>query len=201
MRPSKFLLTDTEIQRLDETGWFFRDDWLGREAAQAAASAAKEARSTGRLKAAGVGRGGAHRMDGGIRGDLISWVTDADQNPAFKAVHDAFEALRTGLNQKAYLGLRRFELQLAVYPGHGERYQRHKDAFVGDDNRRMTAIVYLNDAWRPEHGGQLRIHGNGEVELWPLLDRLVVFTSSRVEHEVLPSHAERWAMTAWYSAR
>jgi SM-20-related protein len=199
--PPVFQLTDTEIQRLGETGWFFRDDWLGKDTASAAASAAKDARSSGRLKAAGVGRGGDHRLDGGIRGDLISWVTQEDLVPAFKAVHDAFDSLRTELNEKAYVGLRKFELQLAVYPGHGERYQRHKDAFVGDDNRRMTAIVYLNQAWRPEHGGQLRIHGHGQVDLWPLLDRLVVFTSARVEHEVLPAHAERWAMTAWYSAR
>lgn len=197
----KFELTDTEIRCLGETGWFFRDDWLGKETALAASDAARAARTTGRLKAAGVGRGGDHRLDGGIRGDLITWISEHEQATAFKAVHDAFEALRVQLNEKAYLGLRKFELQLAVYPGHGERYQRHKDAFVGDDNRRMTAIVYLNRDWRPEHGGQLRVHGNGQVDLWPLLDRLVVFTSARVEHEVLPSHAERWAMTAWYSAR
>lgn len=193
-------LTDTEIQRLGETGWFFRDGWLGADAAHAAAAVAKQARTSGRLKHAGVGRGGEHRLDGGIRGDLISWISSAD-DPAFAAAHEAFEALRAELNEKAYVGLRRFDMQLALYPGHGERYQRHKDAFVGDDNRRMTAILYLNPDWRPEHGGQLRIHGHGQVDLWPLLDRLVVFTSARVEHEVLPAHAERWAMTAWYSAR
>lgn len=194
-------LTDTEIRRLGETGWFFRDGWLGRELASAASAEAREARRTGRLKAAGVGRGGDHRLDGGIRGDLITWIAGDDPSPVFKRVHESFEQLRQELNEKAYVGLRGFEQQLAVYPGHGERYQRHKDSFVGDDNRRITAIVYLNADWRPEHGGQLRIHGHGEVDLWPLLDRLVVFTSSRVEHEVLPSFAERWAMTAWYSAR
>ena len=33
---------------------------------------------------------------------------------------------------------------------------------------------------------------------FPGVDRLVVFLSDRVEHEVLPAHAERWAVTAWY---
>jgi SM-20-related protein len=106
----------------------------------------------------------------------------------------------TQLNERAWLGLRRFDLQLARYQP-GAKYVRHRDAFPGDDNRRITAIVYLNPTWAEPDGGKLRLFVDPIVDLEPRLDRLVVFRSELIEHEVLPAHAERWALTAWYSAR
>jgi SM-20-related protein len=114
-------------------------------------------------------------------------------------VWEAFEALRVQLNREAYLGLGRFELQLAWYPANGARYARHLDSFPGSDNRRVTAIVYLNDGWKPEHGGQLRLHVEPPLDVAPVADRSVVFLSERIEHEVLPNFADRYAIAAWYS--
>ena len=79
----------------------------------------------------------------------------------------------------------------------------------------MTAIYYANPGWRPENGGALRLHAHGTdgtdaadaatdagaVDLAPLLDRLLVFLSERVEHEVLPTKTPRWAVTAWFRPR
>lgn len=195
------MLSDSEITRLGEPGYFVKDGFLGRDVALAVRADALRWYSEGKLKRAGVGRGGEHRLDVSIRGDSIAWVTREEATPGLVPLWDAFEALRTELNEKAYLGLRRFELQLACYPGHGERYAKHRDAFGHDDNRRLTAIVYLNPEWRPEHGGQLRVHAGGVLDVAPVIDRLIVFTSAKVEHEVLPSFADRWAATAWYSAR
>src|SRR6185295_11601544 len=96
----------------------------------------------------------------------------------------------------------RFDLQVARYPGAGARYVRHRDAFGGPESRRVSAILYLNPTWTPADGGLLRLHtGAGAVDLEPRLDRLVVFLSERLEHEVLPAHAERFAATAWYYGR
>ena len=78
---------------------------------------------------------------------------------------------------------------------------RHRDAFPGGDNRRVTAILYLNPDWQPEHGGQLRLHLDPPRDVEPFSERLVVFLSDRVEHEVLPAFADRWAITAWYYPR
>jgi SM-20-related protein len=58
----------------------------------------------------------------------------------------------------------------------------------------------------------LRLHPGGaddadastdvaSVDVAPLLDRLLVFLSERVEHEVLPMRAPRWAVTAWFRPR
>jgi SM-20-related protein len=39
------------------------------------------------------------------------------------------------------------------------------------------------------------------VDVEPSLDRLVVFLSERIDHEVLPAFAPRLALTAWYYGR
>ncbi|OLP86305.1 Prolyl 4-hydroxylase subunit alpha [Symbiodinium microadriaticum] len=36
------------------------------------------------------------------------------------------------------------------------------------------------------------------VDVAPLADRLVLFSSEWLEHEVLPAYAERWAVTTWF---
>ncbi|HET9450694.1 MAG TPA: 2OG-Fe(II) oxygenase, partial [Aggregicoccus sp.] len=65
------------------------------------------------------------------------------------------------------------------------------------------AIWYANPDWAPAHGGVLRLYPEGEapVDVEPVLDRLVVFLSERVEHEVLPVSAPRLALTAWFYGR
>ena len=69
-------------------------------------------------------------------------------------------------------------------------------------------ILYLNSAWSAEHGGALRLRPlapsslpaageAGWVEVAPRLGSLVLFWSHRVEHEVLPSLAPRFALSLW----
>jgi hypothetical protein len=36
-----------------------------------------------------------------------------------------------------------------------------------------------------------------QVDVEPLLDRLIIFDSEMVEHEVLPAHHDRYAITCW----
>ncbi|MBL8953858.1 MAG: 2OG-Fe(II) oxygenase [Myxococcaceae bacterium] len=176
----------TEVEQLGERGFFVRDAFAPADLIEAALKHAH----TQPLTPAGIQRGAIKSPD--VRTDLTAWLDDAPLTPAF-------EALRQELNHTAYLGLTRFDLQLARYEP-GARYVRHRDAFPGSDNRRVTAIVYLNVAWRKEHGGLLRLHVEPPVDVEPVLNRLVVFLSDRVEHEVLPAHAPRLALTAWFYA-
>ncbi len=44
----------------------------------------------------------------------------------------------------------RCTFQLACYPGGGARYVRHADRSPSAPTRRVTALFYLNPAWRPE---------------------------------------------------
>lgn len=172
------------VEQLGERGWYMRDGFAGRAVALAALEHARGLQ----LSPAAIRRQRA--QDTSVRSDHTTWLDDSP-------LHPCFEALRLELNRTAYLGLTRFDVQLARYDA-GGHYARHFDAFPGSDNRRVTAIVYLNPDWVPAHGGQLRLHVEPPHDVEPLLDRLVVFSSERVEHEVLPSFAPRFAVTAWF---
>ncbi len=179
-------MTDAEVEALGGRGWFTREGFpFAAEAARIAA---------GRTYApAGVSRG--HVRDEAVRSDALCWLDAGDAELA--PLVAAFEALRVELNEGAWLGLARFDLQLAKYEP-GGKYVRHSDAMNG---RRVTAIVYLNPAWTPADGGQLRLYSAPEAVVDPVLGRSVVFLSERVEHEVLPARAARYAATAWYYGR
>lgn len=55
----------------------------------------------------------------------------------------------------------------------------------------VSAVIYLNDAWLPEHGGQLRMYLKGSVEydVVPTGERLVVFLSGEVPLKSCPLRA------------
>jgi hypothetical protein len=48
----------------------------------------------------------------------------------------------------------------------------------------VTAIFYLNQHWKPSHGGQLRLYPfpAPPVDIQPLQDRLVLFATTRMLH-------------------
>ncbi len=209
-----FVLTDAEVHALDARGWFLRDDLLGRAAAMGVRDAIEAFAEAGRLRPAGLGRGAARRVDEAVRSDAIAWVTPDDAPAELEGLWASFLALRDALNREAYLGLDLIEVQAARYPGGAPGYRRHRDAFAalpgGRPGRRVTAIYYANPAWRPEDGGALRLHPDpsadaaaetGPVDVAPILDRLLVFLSERVEHEVLPTRPPRRAITAWFRPR
>ena len=199
-------VTEEEIRALHHHGWFVRDTLLGLSAAIKVHDVVEELASRGRLHPAGVSRGASHRVDDAVRGDAIAWIEAEDAPLDLAPLTAAFVSLRDDLNRAAYLGLDRIEIQVARYPGGGARYDRHRDAFWtppgSRPNRRVTAIYYANPGWRPEDGGVLRLHlDGGPHDVAPLLDRLLVFLSERVEHEVLPARVPRRAVTAWFRAR
>ena len=106
-------------------------------------------------------------------------------------------------------------LMLAHYPGDesaGARYVSHLDNDPDDPgsadgepgsrarDRAVTAILYLNPDWKEAHGGCLRVRledDKGEVDVAPAWGRIVLFDCRRIVHEVRPTDAGRWALTAW----
>ena len=187
------VLDDDDIVALGEGQVVVKDDVLGPQAAEVAAALSAWARP--RMRAAGIA-GGEVRAD--VRGDHLAWLDDA---PAAAAAFLAWrEAVRVRLYEGAWLRLDAGETQVACYlPGRG--YTRHVDAPRGSTARRVTAIVYLNEGWRPEDGGALVAHLDaGEQRVMPSLGRAALFLSDRVEHEVLPARRERWAVTTWLRA-
>lgn len=155
----------------------------------------------GELRAARIGRGANQRLAPEVRGDLIAWLSEPHAD-AGQELLGLIEALRVALNRGLMAGLEDFEGHFALYPP-GAAYARHSDRPAGTDLRAISVVLYLNEAWSSDLGGELRIHtdAGGVEDVLPLGGRLVAFQSDRFEHEVLPARRERLSFTGWFRRR
>jgi len=160
-----------------------------------------ELQAAGALRPARVGRGANERLVPEVRGDFISWLQQPERD-AEQELLARLDDLRGQLNRALMTGLEDFQGHFAVYPA-GAAYARHFDKLQNSDLRAISAALYLNDAWTPEDGGQLRMYlGGGRSEdVFPVGGRLVAFLSERFEHEVLPARRERMSFTGWFRRR
>ena len=131
-----------------------------------------------------------------IRGDDTQWL-DGDSGPAAASFLSSLQALRVSLNRHLFLGLAEEEAHFACYPV-GARYQRHRDQFHDSDARVLSLVSYLNDDWRQDEGGALRLYlPQGSIDVLPHAGTSIVF-ASEIEHEVLPATRERLSIAAWF---
>jgi SM-20-related protein len=162
----------------------------------------KARKAAGEFKKAGVGKGKRFKIDPSIRGDSVLWLDPASATTVHKQLFAKIDELKDVLNKELYLGLRGFEGHYAAYPA-GGKYERHRDSFKESDNRTVSFVLYLNDQWQSQWGGQLKMYDpkTPEVvaaEVEPRAGTLVVFLSSEVEHEVVAAHMERFSFTGWF---
>ena len=154
------------------------------------------------LRPAAVGRGEERGRHADVRGDRIRWL-DEEPRDADEAAALAFlDALRIACNRSLMTGLVEYEGHYALYPP-GASYARHRDRFRDDDTRVLSCVLYLNDGWRIEDGGALRLYVDGAraIDVWPEAGTLVAFLSARFDHEVLPARRPRLALTGWFRRR
>ena len=137
-------------------------------------------------------------------------LSDTPESSARVHLYDALDKLREDLPQPLDSNLA--ELLYAYYPT-GGFYRRHRDAIPGSAStlRKVSLLLYLNDNWTPDQGGQLRLHYDsggdflpeGEApnyqDVDPLGGTLVLFQSDKVPHEVLDTNAERYAVVGWFN--
>ena len=93
----------------------------------------------------------------------------------------------------------RSDAMLTIYPGHGARFANHIDNTTGD-GRILTCVIYLNPVWKEEQGGALRVTDRLGIttDVYPVAGRAILFYSSEIPHEVLPTYGDRHAFTFWY---
>eukprot|EP00753_Platysulcus_tardus_P006720 PLAT14492.1.p1 GENE.PLAT14492.1~~PLAT14492.1.p1 ORF type:complete len:353 (+),score=130.45 PLAT14492.1:78-1136(+) len=202
-------------------GFAVVDGLLGDAAARAVLAEAKQLRDSGALTAS-ASRIGTGDADGtgkrATRGDVVLWAKpDGEElasSPAvrsmLKRIHELGSALSSHTERVRFgkghnnLCLKPLEsgAMLACYPGGGARYVKHIDNPGGLDGRKVTMLYYLNCDWKPEDGGALRIHRQkrAAVDVAPIGDRLLLFWSQLVVHEVLPSFKPRYALSQWFVA-
>lgn len=155
---------------------------------------------TNAMIAAGVGRGTGHVRDRSVRRDRIAWLQGitTPQMDLFRFL----DLLRQALNERLFLGLRRFEAHYATYEP-GDFYRKHVDSFTGRASRIVSLVLYLNEGWRPEHGGALQVFNrDSEHEIcgtiMPEAGRMVLFMSEEIPHEVLTAQRARYSLACWF---
>ena len=132
-----------------------------------------------------------------IRGDEIFWLNEENATEAENHFLTAVRDFSNYLNRTCYLGITNHEFHYASYPV-GTFYKRHLDRFQSDSSRKLSLICYLNEDWKTEDGGQLRLYlADNELDILPIGGRIVVFESDKIEHEVLPATRERRSVTGW----
>ncbi len=104
-------------------------------------------------------------------------------------------------------------LLLYLYDVGSHGYVRHLDISSDRTNthhRMVTAVYYMNTLWKDGDGGCLRVYCTPNddvsstlepypiVDVEPFSDRLVIFRSDKVEHEVLHNVKMRMALTMWF---
>ena len=148
---------------------------------------------------AGIGRGDAFARNEVVRTDKICWITG--ESDAGKQWLNWTSDLQAFLNRKLFLGLFSFESHFAHY-AEGQYYKRHVDAFKGEANRVLSVVVYLNQDWTTDDGGELVLYKDEldqkGVKVSPLLGTIVTFLSDEFPHEVLPAKRARHSIAGWF---
>ncbi|KAJ1554336.1 N-acetylglucosaminyltransferase [Nowakowskiella sp. JEL0078] len=163
------------------------------------------------LKPAGVGTGITKKYAPSIRGDLTRLFSNSDLISEKDETTKAMNKLRARilslvepLNDLLMTSTSRLTprgLQLAYFPGKGAQYTAHRDCSPLNPERRLTMLFYVNPSWKPGDGGELRLHpaGSHAVDIEPLANRLLIFRCDLL-HQVLPTFADRFAVTMWLYA-
>ena len=149
------------------------------------------------FKKAGIGKSDQLRVVESVRSDYIHWVDLRKMPEQLNFYVSKLKSLSQFFNEYLFLSLKDLEIHLTSFPV-GSFYKRHLDQFRQENNRKISIILYLNKAWQPTNGGQLRIYFEGGMEdVFPTAGKLVCMRSDIIEHEVLPSSRERLSVTGW----
>lgn len=188
------------IEVLADQGWIVLPEFLDAEQVKCLREQALRRYRAGNFAQASVGQGSQKVVHTGIRRDVVLWLED-NETGAVAEFLTWLADLRSELNRELFLNLVEAEIHFAVYP-QGGFYRKHIDNFRGRSARLVTVILYLNQAWQPRDGGELRLYlEDRALDISPEAGKLVLFLSERFEHEVLPTEKERLSLTGWLRRR
>jgi len=180
-----------------ETGYAVIDDFLSPEQVNSILQLDEFKTGLLQFKKAGIGQKQEKQINEAIRGDYIEWIDRTTAPQPLQTYLTKLNELISFVNQTLFLSLKDYEVHMTIYPA-GAYYKKHLDQFKKDDHRKLSVICYLNENWKEEEGGQLRIYRQKEsLDVLPVAGRLVCFRSDLLEHEVLPSTRNRLSLTGW----
>lgn len=185
---------ETLLDAIAERGWYVWDDFLARQQVQCLRDCVPHDWYRAR-----IGRNDDLLREKTVRSDRIQWLNQSMGQPVQDYL-ERMEQIRREVNRDFFLGLFEYEAHYAQYQV-GDFYKKHLDAFRGQENRKLTTVLYLNEHWTESDGGELKIYDLKDqlIEtVAPVAGRLVVFLSEKFPHEVLPAHAERMSIAGWF---
>jgi SM-20-related protein len=193
----------TVIENIAQQGYAVIEQFMSHKEIASLAKQAKILHSTGNMHRAKTGISKVENST--LRGDFIHWIEADEASEAVMAYLNTMTDLQQAINQAFFLGLFELESHFAIYPP-GAGYQKHLDQFIGKEERKISCILYLNEGWHHEDGGQLRMYLDKKderrfMDINPQAGTLVVFLSSDFLHEVLPATRERISLTGWFRTR
>lgn len=194
---------DALIQTIAMQGYVICDDFLPAETISALRDEAYKRYANDDMCAAKTGL--VNKTQSAIRGDHIAWLDELDENIAIQAYFSQMHRLKGALNQQLFMNIQSLETHLALYPIGGV-YQKHLDQFSHGNNaksRQLSSILYLNNDWQAEDGGELRLYLSEDkrLDILPTAGKLVLFLSAEFWHEVRPAKRERASLTGWFRSR
>lgn len=206
-------------------GWAVVDDWMDAEAV-AEVERLAAASACGWAEGGSDGVEWRAPEPRHARTDLATWLK-AGERPACEPVFadrvlPRFDALAVDLGELMEGVGSRLEVQLAHFSGGKQaRYRRHTDATADprpeSRERKVTCILYCNSTWVEASEGCLRLTradcenatglkarpegargtAGSTMDIPPIGGRLLCLLSGAMVHEVLPTKADRIAVTAW----
>jgi len=194
------------VNALAGKGWCIIPDFMPKKVWKPLAVEARQLYEEGSFRLARVGSGDGAKVRPDVRTDRVRWVDPLEASVLQRAYLERIEALRMAINSELSMGLFDFEGHFALYPK-GCFYRRHLDCFADAKHRAISCIQYLNDDWKDEDGGKLRLYlpdGKGKetyTDIQPTGGSAVIFLSDKFEHMVMPSKRERLSLTGWFCKR
>jgi len=149
------------------------------------------------LQVAGTGNDAGFRQNNKFRTDIIYWLDRKHNNVYENSFFDLMDSFVSFLNKTCYTSIISYEFHYALYEK-GSFYKKHVDQFKSNDSRQYSMIMYLNNEWKENDGGELCVHHKNRFEnISPIGGKTVFFKSSELEHEVLTSNKPRMSITGW----
>lgn len=191
---------DQHFEELATQEFTVVDDFLPSELYQHVLCQFDRYKAQDQLEPAGIGSLTTYQINENIRSDEIVWL---DRNDCSEQISQYLqfiqEELIPHLNRNLFLSIKDYEFMLAYYPK-GGFYKKHLDQFKERNNRLLSMVIYMNDGWQKGDGGELEVfHNNSDATtvVEPIGNRLVLFNSATVWHQVLPAHKGRKSVTGW----
>ena len=139
----------------------------------------------------------AHEQNNLIRNDRTYWLSSQTHHILERNILTDLTKMQDALRNYFRVGLTHFEAHFAIFDK-GHFYHKHTDQKQNDNKRFFSFVLYLNEEWQDQDGGELVIYKDDHhlLKLKPEIGTMIIFKSELI-HEVLTAHKQRASLTGW----